>query len=168
MELSTKDPSHGRKHSGGDGESDDDDLHTAEIRMKTTKLPPVDHIYFATGVGSDFERLPCLRTLRERYPVPNCNGFPCITENMAWRDDVPLFINGRFAALQLGPGAPNLIGARQGADRIAWSIQDILGTKEGGGGDGGSGEDARGMKQRGDRFNYVTGRGSRFDALAEE
>ena len=165
VELATKDPKYNGKPSVDD--SDSDELHGAESNPKMTKLPPVDHIYFATGVGSDFERLPCLRTLQARYPVANCNGFPCITENMAWRDDVPLFINGRFAALQLGPGAPNLIGARQGADRIAWSIQDILGTKEGGGA-GLTGGDALGLKQRGDRFNYVTGRGSRFDALAED
>ena len=155
VQLSSKD---GSRHTS-DSDNDDEELHAA----KMTTLPSIDHIYFATGVGSDFERLPFLQSLQTQYPVANCKGFPCITENMAWRDDVPLFINGRFAALQLGPGAPNLIGARQGADRIAWSIQDILGTKEG----GGSGGDAPGAKQREGRFNYVTGRGSRFDALAE-
>lgn len=122
-----------------------------------TSLPPIDHIYFATGVGSDFEALPCLQSIQAQYPIDNCNGFPCITENMAWRDDVPLFVNGRFAGLQLGPGAPNLIGARQGADRIAWSIQDILGTKE----------ERDGDASKEGKFNYVTGRGSRFDALVE-
>ncbi|RYO92669.1 hypothetical protein DL762_001572 [Monosporascus cannonballus] len=121
-------------------------------------LPPIDHIYFATGVGTNFEQLPCLQSMQARYPIPSCNGFPCITENMAWRDDVPLFVTGRFAGLQLGPGAPNLIGARQGADRIAWSIEDILGTKE---------DEHNSNDARGDKFNYVTGRGGRFEALAE-
>lgn len=138
-----------------DVNGDDDSSHHSS-QTKTT-LPPIDHIYFATGVGNDFEQLPCLQSMQAQYPVASCSGFTCITENMAWRDDVPLFVNGRFAALQLGPGAPNLIGARQGADRIAWSVQDVLGTKE----------DRSGDASREHTFNYVTGRGSRFDALAD-
>lgn len=74
-----------------------------------------------------------------------------------WKDDVPLFIAGRLAGLQLGPGAPNLIGARIGAERIAWSIEDVLGEKESGG-DNGTGNS---------QFDYLTARGSRYDALAE-
>ncbi|KAI2607154.1 FAD/NAD(P)-binding domain-containing protein [Hypoxylon fragiforme] len=119
-----------------------------------TPLPRIDHIYFATGVQSNFACLPFLHSICADYPIQDCGGFPCITENMAWRDDVPLFVAGRFAALQLGPGAPNLIGARIGAERIAWSIQDVLGTKDS-------------AKSGGAEFDYLTGRGSRFDALAE-
>ncbi|KAI0905675.1 FAD binding domain-containing protein [Ustulina deusta] len=126
------------------------------LKGERQDLPPIDHIYFATGVGTNFESLPCLQSMCRDYPVENCGGFPCITEKMAWKDDVPLFVAGRFAALQLGPGAHNLIGARIGADRIAWSIQELLGTEEGG--------DRSNWGQ--DKFNYLTGRGSRFDALA--
>ncbi|KAI1329765.1 FAD binding domain-containing protein [Xylariaceae sp. FL0255] len=122
------------------------------------ELPPIDHIYFATGVGTDFESLPFLQSMRRDYPVENCGGFPCITESMAWRDDVPLFVAGRFAGLQLGPGAPNLIGARIGADRIAWAIQDVLGNAEG---------EKQTVSWSQDKFDYVSGRGSRFTALAD-
>ncbi|KAI0016908.1 FAD/NAD(P)-binding domain-containing protein [Xylariomycetidae sp. FL0641] len=119
-------------------------------------LPLIDHIYFATGVPSNFATLPFLQSMCSDYPIESCGGMPCITENMAWRDDVPLFVAGRFAALQLGPGAPNLIGARIGAERIAWSIQDALGGREG----------AKPVKSGPSSFDYVAGRGSRFDALA--
>ncbi|KAJ2977400.1 hypothetical protein NUW58_g7822 [Xylaria curta] len=128
---------------------------TVSLKGERQDLPPIDHIYYATGVETDFQSLPCLQSLCRDYPVENCGGFPCITEKMTWRDDVPLFVAGRFAALQLGPGAHNLIGARIGADRIAWSIQEMLGTEEGG--------DRDNWTQ--DKFNYLTGRGSRFDAL---
>lgn len=130
---------------------------TVSLSDDSQTLPRIDHIYFATGVQSNFECLPCLRSMCSDYPVESCGGLPCITENMAWRDDVPLFIAGRLAGLQLGPGAPNLIGARIGAERIAWSIQDILGEKE-------SGNETDSKKRE---FDYLTGRGSRFDALAE-
>lgn len=43
-----------------------------------------------------------------------------------WNDDVPLFVTGRLAGLRLGPGAPNLVGARIGAERIAWNVEDVL------------------------------------------
>ncbi|KAH9908465.1 FAD binding domain-containing protein [Xylariomycetidae sp. FL2044] len=128
------------------------------LSQEDHKLPPIDHIYFATGTPTDFQELAFLKTMCADYPVKSCGGMPCIMDNMAWRDDVPLFVGGRLAGLQLGPGAPNLIGARIGAERIAWSIQDILGAQDDGkccdGSQGGS-------------FDYLTGRGSRYDALAD-
>ncbi|KAI1300567.1 FAD binding domain-containing protein [Xylaria venustula] len=130
---------------------------TVFLKGERRDLPPIDHIYFATGVGTNFEELPCLQSMCRDYPVENCGGFPVITEKMTWKDDVPLFVAGRFAALQLGPGAHNLIGARIGADRIAWSIQELMGSEEGG---------DRSTWGR-DKFNYLTGRGSRYNALAD-
>lgn len=37
-----------------------------------------------------------------------------------------LFVMGAYAALQLGPGALNLMGARQGGARIARSLKQQL------------------------------------------
>ena len=45
-----------------------------------------------------------------------------------WTEDVPLFVTGRLASLRLGPGAGNLAGARVGAGRITWRIEDVLGS----------------------------------------
>lgn len=131
---------------------------TWNVQLSTGKeLPPIDHIYLATGVACTLEGVPCLQTLRSQYPVTTCGGLPCITDDMAWRHDVPLFITGRLAALQLGPGGGNLIGARTGAERVAWSIQDYL-KAEGTELDNG---------REGDRFNFLTGRCGRYEALSE-
>ncbi|KAI1849986.1 hypothetical protein JX265_003359 [Neoarthrinium moseri] len=121
------------------------------------KLPPIDHIYFATGVQSNFETLPYIQSLQAQYPVSNCGGLPCITEDMQWSDEVPLFLAGRLGGLQLGPGAPNLVGARIGAERISWAIEDILSEQK----------DEKSPDQ-GAQHDYLTARGSRYEALAEE
>ena len=119
-------------------------------------LPPIDYIYFATGIHTDHRTLPLLETVNREYPIPSVGGFPCITDDMMWRQDLPLFINGRLAAMQLGPGAPNLIGARVGAERIAWSVQAILGDEK---------EDEEEPGPDIHEFSYRTSRGNRFDTL---
>jgi hypothetical protein len=40
-------------------------------------------------------------------------------------NDLPLFLTGALAALQLGPGAANLAGARMGAERVAWGLEKL-------------------------------------------
>jgi hypothetical protein len=91
-------------------------------------LPAIDHIYFATGVKSDVNELPLLQRMNREYPVETKQGLPCITDDLMWRADVPLFVTGRLAALRLGPGAANLEGARMGAERVAWGVEEMLET----------------------------------------
>ncbi|KAM0722127.1 hypothetical protein Q7P37_001568 [Cladosporium fusiforme] len=97
------------------------------------KLPPIDHIYLATGVQSDISTLPYLRSIVEQFPLETHDGLPALTDDLAWRDDVPLFVAGKFAGLRLGPGAANLEGARAGAERIVLAVEKVLG---GGAGEG--------------------------------
>lgn len=89
-------------------------------------LPRIDYIYFATGIASDFKSLPFLQTINQKFPIESHGGLPSLTDDLMWRDDVPLFVTGRLAALRLGPGAGNLAGARSGAERIAWAIADVI------------------------------------------
>ena len=35
-------------------------------------------------------------------------------------------MTGRMAALRLGPAGPNLEGARVGAERVAWGVEEVL------------------------------------------
>ncbi|KAI0158652.1 hypothetical protein BJ166DRAFT_308498 [Pestalotiopsis sp. NC0098] len=121
------------------------------------KLPPIDHIYFATGVQTTFQTLPYLQSMLEQHPIKDCGGLPCITEDMQWNDDVPLFMAGRLGGLQLGPGAPNLVGARIGAERISWAVQEVLKERK---------NEANKASEA--RFDYLTARGSKYEALVEE
>ncbi|KAJ5863580.1 uncharacterized protein N7529_005496, partial [Penicillium soppii] len=97
-------------------------------------LPPIDYIYFATGARVDVREISLLRQMNDQYPIEVKSGLPCLTNDLSWRNDVPLFMTGRMASLRLGPSAPNLEGARVGAERVAWGIEEVLqkGEKAGG------------------------------------
>ncbi|KAK2757878.1 hypothetical protein FQN54_004284 [Arachnomyces sp. PD_36] len=97
-----------------------------ETSPPISDLPPIDYIYFATGVSSNVAELPLLSSMNRDHPIETKQGFPCITEDLMWKQDIPLFITGRLAALQLGPGAANLEGARLGAERISWALETFL------------------------------------------
>ncbi|KIX92938.1 uncharacterized protein Z520_11414 [Fonsecaea multimorphosa CBS 102226] len=90
----------------------------------------IDHIIYATGAASSIEKVPCLQQMLEKYPIRSINGLPRLSDDLMWRDDIPLFLTGGLAGLRLGPGAANLAGARQGAERIAWKIEDLLGREQ--------------------------------------
>ena len=94
-------------------------------------LPPIDYIYFATGVSSDVNEMPMLRPIVREYQIETKGGLPCLTNDLMWRDDVPLFCTGRLAALRLGPAGQNLEGARSGAERIAWALDEAMGKQKG-------------------------------------
>jgi len=126
-------------------------------------LPSVDYITFATGIQTDTETIPFLKNIRHNFPIDYVGGLPCLTDDMMWNDSLPLFVTGRLAGLRLGPGAPNLVGARIGAERIAWNVDDILKRiwKD------------QGHKQQDDQdrsydeklADYAAGRQNRFDSL---
>lgn len=117
------------------------------------EIPAVDYIYFATGVQTDYASLPYLQTMLREYPIHGHGGMPCINDDLMWKEGVPLFVTGRLAALRLGPGAGNLGGARSGAERVAWAIEDLIPNR---GGD---------EFVEDEEMKFVTGRGNRFDSL---
>lgn len=134
-------------------------------------LPDIDYIYFATGIQSDFTTLPYLQNMLEDYPIQSLGGFPCLNEDLMWKDDVPLFMAGRLAALRLGPAAPNIGGARVGAERITLALDELLSSS-------GSDEPKRylveeenvldGRRDSGvGLFNYASGTGSKYSSLVE-
>jgi len=49
-------------------------------------------------------------------------GLPVLDNDLKWSKDCDAFIMGAYAALQLGPDAANLSGARVGAEKIVSAI----------------------------------------------
>lgn len=136
-------------------------------------LPPFDYIYFATGIQSDFSTLPYLQNMLKDYPIQGFGGFPCLNEDLMWQDDVPLFVTGKLAALRIGPAAPNIGGARIGAERIALALDEAIARPD-------TVKSSKetfftekdtvvdGRRDSGvDLFNYASGTGSKYSTLVE-
>ncbi|KAF2836723.1 hypothetical protein M501DRAFT_1007062 [Patellaria atrata CBS 101060] len=126
-----------------------------EPPIPTLEETEMDYIYFATGIATDVAALPYLRTLRAKHPVTAVGGLPVLTPDLAWAPHVPLFVTGKLAALELGPGAANLAGARSGAERVVWGLSEVL-----------EGEGTELVLRAGEK--YVRGVGGRFECLGEE
>lgn len=118
------------------------------------ELPKMDYMYFATGIQTDYRSLPYLQTMINKHPMEDEGGLPCLNDDLMWKDDVPLFAVGRLAALRLGPGAANLGGAKVGAERVAWAIEDMISTDEDVG------------EEYGEVSSYLSGHGNRYSSLA--
>lgn len=99
---------------------------TIETEPKIDALPAIDYIYYATGAKADITTLPVMQQMLESHPIATINGLPCLTDELQWTKNVPLFVAGRFAGLRLGPGAASLEGARTGAERIVCRLQEVL------------------------------------------
>ena len=78
---------------------------------------PIDRIWLATGSTLDVNQWPLLSTVRERYPLSTVQGLPVLDRHLRW-PECNLFIMGGAAALQVGPVARNLFGAKLACDRI--------------------------------------------------
>lgn len=127
-------------------------------------LPPFDYIYFATGVEPDVCGLPYLQTMLETHPIPVLGGFPVLNHQLMWKDDVPLFVTGRLAALRLGPSAPNLGGAKMGAERIALALQDMVPRQE----EGFRGGSSVQVGKQSAWHDYLSGQGNKYGCLRQE
>lgn len=133
-------------------------LWSVQTEPPSPEMPLFDHMYFATGIQSDFFKLPYLQNLLAEHPIEGHGGLPSVTEDLMWDEDLPFFVTGRFAGLRLGPAAGNLGGARVGAERIAWAIEDLLAGKSSAG-------DNDDDEETDEELHYVTARGNRFRSL---
>jgi len=81
----------------------------------------VEALIYATGLETRHIEGAWLQTacLQEGLPLAPC-GFPALTPRLAWAEG--LYVMGHLAELEVGPVAPNIIGARMAAERIGRDI----------------------------------------------
>ncbi|RHY95466.1 hypothetical protein DYB35_002291 [Aphanomyces astaci] len=88
----------------------------------------VDHIILATGSDIDVTKERLFDGMRH-LGAPPVGGLPALDDELRWESDLNLFVMGGYAALQLGPTAGNLMGARSGANKLAELILEGVATK---------------------------------------
>ncbi|KAK5699063.1 hypothetical protein LTR97_006712 [Elasticomyces elasticus] len=124
-------------------------------------MPPFDFIYFATGMQKGLETCHFLEDFQGKFPIHVEYGLPALTDDLSWREDIPLFVCGKMASLRLGPDAGNLGGARAGAERIAVAIKARRERNE-------LRDSGLMMDNESGRLRYTAGIGSRYASLADE
>ncbi|MTJ53859.1 lysine N(6)-hydroxylase/L-ornithine N(5)-oxygenase family protein [Anabaena sp. UHCC 0253] len=80
-----------------------------------------DYIWLATGTKFDVTTEPLLQDILAAYPIQIVNGLPVLDSYLRWTG-CELFIMGGLAALQVGPTARNLSGARMASEKIVPAI----------------------------------------------
>jgi cation diffusion facilitator CzcD-associated flavoprotein CzcO len=76
-----------------------------------------DRIWMATGTKLDVTANSMLSEVLDGFPTAIVNGLPVLDTYLRW-PRCELFVMGGLAALQIGPVARNLYGARMASDRI--------------------------------------------------
>ncbi|CAD7949410.1 unnamed protein product [Amoebophrya sp. A120] len=99
--------------------SSDQKIH---IRFEDGKLQKFDFVWLATGGNFDMELVPVFAALQKQHPIPCIDGLPQLQPDLRWAKDVPLYVMGAFAQLQLGADALNLAGARSGGVVVARAL----------------------------------------------
>ena len=80
-----------------------------------------DRIWLSTGTKFDVMTEPLLKEILDAYPIPIVKGLPVLDTCLRW-PGCELFIMGGLAALQVGPTARNLSGARMACEKIVPAI----------------------------------------------
>ncbi|KAK3627151.1 hypothetical protein LTR56_019365 [Elasticomyces elasticus] len=132
-----------------------------EIDPPVASMPAFDFIYFATGMQKGLETCQFLNHFQSNFPIHVEHGLPALTDDLSWREDIPLFVCGKMASLRLGPDAGNLGGARAGAERIAVAIQARREHNE-------RCDSGLMTDDESGRVRYTAGIGSRWATLADE
>jgi len=84
---------------------------------KTGEKLECDRLWLATGSTLNVQQQTCLKMMQENHPIPIINGLPVLSSHLRW-GSCELYLMGGLAALQVGPTARNLSGARMASERI--------------------------------------------------
>jgi hypothetical protein len=85
-----------------------------------------DRLWLATGSALSAAADPLTSQLLQHFPVPLISGLPAIQPSLEWSPGSGVFVLGAYAALQLGPGALNLAGAKTGSVVVAQELEGVL------------------------------------------
>ncbi|KAJ3134269.1 hypothetical protein HDU90_005135 [Geranomyces variabilis] len=97
------------------------------LQLSNSQRLGCDAVWLATGASPNAETDPLLQDVCHQHPIEMVNGLPSLRPDLSWSRKCPgLFVTGPLAALEVGPGAPNLMGGRLAAGRIAPSLRERL------------------------------------------
>ena len=83
-------------------------------------------IILATGVVTSPSCSPLYRSVETLLDAPTVDGLPHVDNFLRWVADEDLFVMGANAALELGPGGGNLMGAMRGARIVANELHGLM------------------------------------------
>ena len=81
------------------------------LRFSSGRTITVSYVILGTGFTVDSTKVPLLKTLAARFELPMQEGFPMLTDDLAWSTNDSITVVGALAAGALGPCAFNLAGA---------------------------------------------------------
>lgn len=94
-----------------------------KIEFTDSETPSIyDAVICATGTKIDATQEPLLSQFLSSMELID-SSFPVLTSDLRLAPDIDVHLLGEYAALQLGPGAVNLMGARAGAARVVKSLK---------------------------------------------
>ncbi|CAD7969392.1 unnamed protein product [Amoebophrya sp. A25] len=117
-----------------------------EIRFEDGKITRFDFVWLATGGNFDMDLVPLFASLQRQEEIPSIDGLPQLQADCSWSANVPLYVMGAFAQLQLGADALNLAGARSGGVVVARALLGDFGAPAG---TGLTGKDAPAVIEKG-------------------
>jgi cation diffusion facilitator CzcD-associated flavoprotein CzcO len=95
--------------------------HHWQVKCNDGNQYECDRIWLSTGSKFDVQAEPLLQEVFNTYPIPIVNGLPVLDTCLRW-PGCELFLMGGLAALQIGPTARNLSGARMASEKIVPAI----------------------------------------------
>ncbi|TPX72157.1 hypothetical protein SpCBS45565_g00635 [Spizellomyces sp. 'palustris'] len=98
-----------------------------EVHLSDGSIENVHAIWMATGSKMNVTQDPLLSQICKSVPTTLVEGFPVLTHDLRWQSSVPLYVMGGYAALQLGPNALNLAGAKIASERIVEGLETEMG-----------------------------------------
>jgi hypothetical protein len=99
-----------------------DEAHGTTAILFEGSVQRFHRIILACGMTPICTAHPLLAKLTLRWPIDIHGGWPLVTEDLRWSEELParnIFVVGAMAALQIGPDAGNLMGMRRAAMVVA-------------------------------------------------